>query len=897
MNFPVWEITGVGGSFLIALIAILHVYVSHLAVGGGLFLWLTDRRAVASGDASLLAYVHKHTWFFLLLTMVFGGLTGVGIWFIIALVQPAATSTLIHNFVFGWAIEWVFFTGEIVALLIYHYYFERLAARTRLMIAFLYFAFAWLSLFIINGIIDFMLTPGAWLQDRTFWSGFFNPTFWPSLCFRSCIAVMCAGLFGFVTAVFLKDDTFRRTMLRYCARWLLWSFAGLVPTALWYYNSVPAATRIVTFELNPETAGYLRLLLLCSVVIFGLGLMLMLRVGRGLQKLLVAALVLVGLFWMGGFEYTREIARKPWVIYDYMYSNSILKGEEEKLNEEGILTHARWTTVREATEANAMAAGREIFNLECLSCHTIGGYNDILTRTGNFTYEGTVALLTGQGKVNSYMPPFCGTEQEKEALARYLSAIHGAAATAGEPATTRSDLPVKPATIPKTEIPAFDQARDEYILLAWNDLGMHCITDNDRWFGLLPPGNTLEAILIHRGESPEQITGGVEISYQVEDGYANPAAQVDFWQHARTVYGADLENNLGLHGKGLVGTMEYVEDRFAYVAEMIPVVPYQETSDDVIYNPYPLFTIEARDGVSGELLATTKVVAPTATEFGCRSCHGGQSRFKGQVGLSGVTARHILQVHDYLSDTKLLADAADGHPHLCQRCHADPAVGTEGDPELLSLSAAMHGWHANYLTDQGAEACQRCHPSAPERSTRCFRGVHAQLHLSCVDCHGTLHDHALALLAGEQDKPAARRLMAHLTPTQVPDPSQVNPRRPWLQEPDCLTCHEDFMQPAPQPSAFNVWNDDPSDLYRFRTGDGEVRCQACHSSTHALYPANNPFTAERDVLQPLQYTNLPYPIGADHGCAVCHVVEMEDPIHHENMDRMFRNRRLGDKSH
>ena len=144
MNYPVWDLTTVGGGSLIAFIAVFHVYISHLAVGGGLFLWITDLRGARHKDAALTDYVRRHTWFFLLLTMVFGGVTGVGIWFIIALVQPSATSSLIHNFVFGWAIEWVFFVGEIVALLVYHYRFTALAERDRLRIAFLYFLFAML---------------------------------------------------------------------------------------------------------------------------------------------------------------------------------------------------------------------------------------------------------------------------------------------------------------------------------------------------------------------------------------------------------------------------------------------------------------------------------------------------------------------------------------------------------------------------------------------------------------------------------------------------------------------------------------------------------------------------------------------------------------------------------
>ena len=118
MNYPIWELTTIGGGSLIALISVLHVYISHLAVGGGLFIWLTDWKGFKENNANVHEYVRRHTWFFLLLTMVFGGLSGVGIWFIIALVNPAATSSLIHNYVFGWAIEWVFFVGEITALLI-----------------------------------------------------------------------------------------------------------------------------------------------------------------------------------------------------------------------------------------------------------------------------------------------------------------------------------------------------------------------------------------------------------------------------------------------------------------------------------------------------------------------------------------------------------------------------------------------------------------------------------------------------------------------------------------------------------------------------------------------------------------------------------------------------------
>ncbi len=95
----------------------------------GVFLALTGKKSIALNSPSLLEYTRKHALFFLLLTMVAGGVTGVGIWFTISLLQPAATSFLIHHFVFFWATEWVFFLAEIIVLLLYYYGFKKLDSQ------------------------------------------------------------------------------------------------------------------------------------------------------------------------------------------------------------------------------------------------------------------------------------------------------------------------------------------------------------------------------------------------------------------------------------------------------------------------------------------------------------------------------------------------------------------------------------------------------------------------------------------------------------------------------------------------------------------------------------------------------------------------------------------------
>ncbi len=208
----------------------------------------------------------------------------------------------------------------------------------------------------------------------------------------------------------------------------------------------------------------------------------------------------------------------------------------------------------------------------------------------------------------------------------------------------------------------------------------------------------------------------------------------------------------------------------------------------------------------------TRAVAPTATEMGCRNCHGGEGRVDGVAGFSDETSAAVLAVHDKHSRTALLKMAEAGKPRLCASCHMDPATGTEGEPDLLNLPAAVHGWHANYLQGRGAEACAFCHPSHPDGATMCLRGGHS-VNLDCTNCHGTLEDHALSLLVAEKEKgkPGAERLIKHLKPRAVDTMDEVVGRMPWLQEPDCLACHEDFERPDPATaSAVYQWVEGPA---------------------------------------------------------------------------------------
>ncbi|MBC7340644.1 MAG: cytochrome ubiquinol oxidase subunit I [Firmicutes bacterium] len=197
------------------------------------------------GGADLRGYLKQHSRYFILITMVVGAITGVGIWFTIGLVSPAATSILIRNFVWGWAIEWVFFIIEVTAALLYYYTWDRVDSRTHQLFGWSYAVAAWLTLAMINGIVSFMLTPGRWLTTGSFWHGVFNPSYLPSLLLRTLASLVMAGLYALVTGNLQRDPVVKEKVGRAAARWL---FPGLVPMplgAVWYLDTVPAGARLM----------------------------------------------------------------------------------------------------------------------------------------------------------------------------------------------------------------------------------------------------------------------------------------------------------------------------------------------------------------------------------------------------------------------------------------------------------------------------------------------------------------------------------------------------------------------------------------------------------------------------------------------------------------------------
>jgi mono/diheme cytochrome c family protein/cytochrome bd-type quinol oxidase subunit 1 len=410
MDYPFWD-TGIGYGVLMAAMAVLHVFVSHFAIGGGLYLVVAETSARRAGDDRKLHYLEKLTKFFVLVTLVFGAITGVGIWFIIGLLNPAATEALIHNFVWGWAIEWTFFVVEITSAIVYFYGWKTMSARNHQAVGWIYFAAAWLSLVVINGIICFMLTPGTWLQTGGFWNGFFNPTYWPSLFFRTGICLVLAGVYAMLVASRERDGGFKARLVRYNAWWAVAGLIVMAPTFLWYWKAIPSDIVERAYEMMPTPiaslkGAYLNVgILALLVVVFGLA------IPKRMYTVVAVIMMVFSLSFFGEFEWMRESIRKPYVIYGYMYGNSLEVAKADEYRQGGYLPHIAFRTGDD---------GADLFRHACRSCHTIGGYKPLAP-----TFDGTdpqfiAGLTLGTDAMKGNMPPFYGTEEEAGLIADYI---------------------------------------------------------------------------------------------------------------------------------------------------------------------------------------------------------------------------------------------------------------------------------------------------------------------------------------------------------------------------------------------------------------------------------------------------------------------------------------------
>ncbi len=435
-------------------------------------------------------------------------------------------------------------------------------------------------------------------------------------------------------------------------------------------------------------------------------------------------------------------------------------------------------------------------------------------------------------------------------------------------------------------------------VIAWNNLGMHCMDDDFSVFSLLPPYNTIMAQVMQGGALISNPTG-ITVTYKAiadASGSVNKTStgKSNFWQYVVALYGANVSIDQGLAGKDMPGSqndekpMTWDSSLSTFLAEGIPITPYDDASHK---NTYPMFRVTAKNA-SNQTIGTTDIVLPVSDEMTCLKCHGSTSVSNAAKPNAGWVndpnpildyRLNVIRLHDEKNaadPTYATALATAGYdsnglytqvtqhsPILCAKCHASNALPGTGIQGVKPLTEALHGHHASVvdpstnMTLNAADnrsACYTCHPGSV---TKCLRGAMGSavakdgtLAMQCQSCHGSM--------------------------SKVGTPGRVG----WLDEPSCQQCHTGTAtnnagqirftsafdaqgNPHVAPDkTFATNNNVPAqgfDLYRFSKGHGGLDCEACHGSTHAEFPSIH----DNDNVQSIQIQGHK---GVIAECSACH---------------------------
>ena len=253
-------------------------------------------------------------------------------------------------------------------------------------------------------------------------------------------------------------------------------------------------------------------------------------------------------------------------------------------------------------------------------------------------------------------------------------------------------------------------------------------------------------------------------------------------------------------------------------------------------------------------------------------------------------------------------------PIQCSRCHYSPALdlaqvgpideppqGLQGRQQTIhiSMSRAMHAHHGSLPPFQGQdlfppmplpinrspqvaqqvleETCYQCHPG---KRTKCLRGAMASGGVVCQDCHGNMAQ------VGDD-------FSQDLPNTPFPAGADLSKRVPWANEPYCQSCHTGdalnnlaglngtipadphgirlrlaYLQNDPNATPIVAANKrfaESESLFRLSKGHGGVMCEACHGSTHAIWPIQNALANDNVAAQQLQGHS-----GTIIECSTCH---------------------------
>jgi mono/diheme cytochrome c family protein len=215
----------------------------------------------------------------------------------------------------------------------------------------------------------------------------------------------------------------RTEVIHYAAKWVLAGALAIPVGTLWYISTLPALAREIFMGSAPAVTIFAGLSLFFSGLVVLFTYIGAYRNPRHFSLTFAFLIAVLALCSTGVTEWVREAVRKPYIIYGYMYANNLRPDQIAQVRQQGILKSALWVRVHEVDPQVPELAGEEVFRVDCASCHTLDGYNGIRFAVKGWGPAMIDYQLSHLNQLKRFMPPFAGTEEERQALGAWLVSL------------------------------------------------------------------------------------------------------------------------------------------------------------------------------------------------------------------------------------------------------------------------------------------------------------------------------------------------------------------------------------------------------------------------------------------------------------------------------------------
>lgn len=438
-QFPLFYFPEYGSAWMMGMTGTIHILASHTSVGAAMLFAFLAYKAYKENRSDLYPYMKKYGMFLLIFSYVIGSITGPGIWYTATAASPRGISALIHNFVWVWATEWVFFVYEVIGVFVLVYFIDKIDKKTHLKLTFSFALASVGTLALIIGIISFMMWPGTqnFYVTGSASDAFFGTNTFPHMFLRIGFMIMLSGVIGLLISSAMKKDNLELSQELTKKMGYISMLGGFLVLFffMWYMGTLPDNAHAV-FNITKADVIQSRIIL---TIVFSLYFFMAVLKPKWISPSLASIMIvviLIGGIWPG--EKLRESMRKPYVAGQYIYSNQIIsrdvpgkgiKSELPIIASKGLLQVNPFVpqNLKVITDENKLEAGKLLTRMSCSNCHSLektGKYRPLKDRLKGMDKEGIKGILHAIGSgAMPYMPTLKLPEHEYDAIAEYIASL------------------------------------------------------------------------------------------------------------------------------------------------------------------------------------------------------------------------------------------------------------------------------------------------------------------------------------------------------------------------------------------------------------------------------------------------------------------------------------------